>query len=204
MIQDRLKLAGWTAPLASAAQHCLFLELMSKWNRKINLTSLQLEPLSIEAVDRLIVEPVLATSFVTRPDANVIDLGSGGGSPAIPIKIQLPALSLRMVESRSRKCAFLREAIRQLGLTDTVVEEVRFEDLLGKPELKQTADVITVRAVRFDEQLLELIQWLLIPGGEVLRFTREDEPPLPARLHVVALHHLVPSLSSKLQLIRLD
>ena len=51
-----------------------------------------------------------------------MDIGSGGGSPAIPLKLATPGSALTMVEVKARKSAFLREAIRQLGLTDTQVE----------------------------------------------------------------------------------
>lgn len=201
LIRDRLQLAGWQEPLVDAEKLCRFVELITKWNRKINLTSLQLEPLGAEAIDRLIVEPVLASRFV-RPNANIIDLGSGGGSPAIPLKIQLPASTLRMVESRSRKCAFLREATRQLGLSETFVEESRFELLMERQDLRQSADLITVRAVRFDEELLGLIRWLLAPSGEVLRFTHRGDLPVPVGVEVAAVHRLVAAASSELQVIR--
>ena len=46
----------------------------------------------------------------------MMDVGSGGGSPAIPLKLAVPRLSLTMVEAKARKSAFLREAIRHLGL----------------------------------------------------------------------------------------
>ncbi len=196
-------MAGWREPLATAVQLRQFVELITKWNRKINLTSLQLEPMSDEAIDRLIVEPVLASRFVRRADVAVVDLGSGGGSPAIPFKIQLPASSLRMIESRSRKCAFLREATRQLDLAKTIVEESRFELLMDRQDLKQSADVITVRAVRFDEQLLELIRWLLAPGGEVFRFTHRGDLPFPSGVQIVVVHELVPAISSELQIVKL-
>ena len=50
--------------------------------------------------------------------ASVIDIGSGGGSPAIPLKLAAPRIKLWMVESKTRKSAFLREAIRQLDLRE--------------------------------------------------------------------------------------
>lgn len=204
LIIERLRLAGWTSTLVNPEQLCRFIDLLSKWNRKINLTSLQLEPLSVEAVDRLIVEPVLASRFIRQADARIVDLGSGGGSPAIPLKIQLPASSLRMVESRSRKCAFLREATRQLGLENSFVHESRFELLVGREELRHATDVMTIRAVRLDEQLVDLIRWFLTPGGELLRFSLGGDVLLPAGAHVVAVHELIPANSSNVQVIRFD
>ena len=195
-LERRLEAVGCRT-VSEAELLARFVELLTKWNRKINLTSLHLEPLSDEAIDRLIVEPVLASRFVTRPDSRIVDLGSGGGSPAIPFRSQLPAATLRMVESRSRKCAFLREVVRTLGLAEVSVEESRFEELIGREDLRACADLITVRAVRFDDRLLELMRFLLSPGGLVYGFTSHDSP-LPAGLELVSAHALLPDASNLL------
>lgn len=144
-----------------------YFELLLKWNRKINLTALSLDPLSEEALQRLFVEPLQAVSTIRDADIEWYDLGSGGGSPAIPIKVVRPRMRLTMVESRGRKAAFLNEVIRELGLADARVENVRFEDLQTQPE---TVDLITVRAVRTDEVLTKICSRLLKTSGKVIRF----------------------------------
>jgi 16S rRNA (guanine527-N7)-methyltransferase len=93
-----------------------YFELLQRWNEKINLTSLGDTD---ESVDRLIMEPLAAARFLPR-GGRLIDIGSGGGSPAIPLAIALRTSALTMVESRGRKAAFLREAVRTLGLTGSV------------------------------------------------------------------------------------
>jgi 16S rRNA (guanine527-N7)-methyltransferase len=135
LIERRLVEAGYSGPV-NVAQQATFIELMAKWNRKINLTALPLDPIGDEAVDRLIVEPVVASQFIEDQDIRIIDLGTGGGSPAIPFRIEVQASSMRMVESRSKKCAFLREATRTLDLKGTSVEESRIELLPGREDLK--------------------------------------------------------------------
>lgn len=196
-------MASGYAGVANLDAMVAYVNLLMKWNRKINLTSLDIDPISDAAIDRLIVEPIKAAEFVSRPDASVIDLGSGGGSPAIPLKIQLPASKMRMVESRSRKCAFLREASRHLELPNTSVEESRFEQLRERSHLESSADIITIRAVRMDDDLVELIRWLLSPGGLVFRFSSSTEDQLPAKLQLVRSHVLVASPESRLQVIQL-
>ena len=91
-----------------------YYELLARWNRKINLTSL--DNLD-EAIDRLILEPIAASRYLPASAKLLMDVGSGGGSPAIPFKLAVPRLRLTMVEAKARKSAFLREAIRHLGLT---------------------------------------------------------------------------------------
>ena len=158
---------------ASAAEVdllCAYFGLLAKWNRRLNLTALGVDPPTDEAIDRLLVEPTAAVHAVASNDARLVDLGSGGGSPAIPLKIGAPHLHLVMVEAKARKSAFLRDAIRQLGLGGAEVENARFEQLLTRPDLHEAADIVSVRAVRPDRQLWNTVLAFLKPGGRVFWF----------------------------------
>lgn len=198
-ISSRLSAAGCRSSKEDSL--AIFVDLMAKWNRKINLTSLEIDPVTDESIDRLIVEPVVAASMVGAHERAVVDLGSGGGSPAIPFRIQLDGSQMTMVESRSRKCAFLREAVRTIGLDRTYVEESRFEEIHTKSQLRSAADLVTVRAVRMDEDLVGLIRLLLKPGGRVFRFVGAEDTEFPQSLQAISTTHLAPSLSSSLQIL---
>lgn len=154
-----------------AAAFAEYYELLSRWNRKINLTSLR-EP--DEAIDRLLLEPLAAARFLPEGRTQLMDVGSGGGSPAIPLMLSAPQLSLTMVESKVRKSAFLREAIRHLGLSGARVENTRYEELLTRPELHESHDAISIRAVRVDPRSLVTLQAFLKPGGVFLLFRGPD------------------------------
>jgi 16S rRNA (guanine527-N7)-methyltransferase len=172
--------------------------LLRRWNDKINLTSL---PDGDEAVDRLLVEPILAARLMVEPASLVVDIGSGGGSPAIPLKIAAPIQALWMVESKARKSAFLREAVRQLSLAGARVESGRFEDLVLRPELFGQVDLITLRAVRADLKGLALIQQFLRPRGQIFYFTRigaAQKLMLPPQLELSGEEALLPALQSSL------
>jgi len=106
----------------------------------------------------------------------VVDLGSGGGSPAIPLKIARPTLKLTMIESKERKSAFLREAIRVLGLAGATVRTERFEAVAGSAEHQGSADFVTVRAVRADQDLFEMVGKILKEGGQLLLFREAHSP----------------------------
>ena len=108
----------------------------------------------------------------------MLDIGSGGGSPAIPMKLAAPGISLRMVESKTRKAAFLREVVRTLELDRTAVDAVRFEELLSRPTLHDAVDVVTMRAVRVDRKTLAELQSFVRPGGFYFFSAR---PPLRRR-----------------------
>lgn len=142
-----------------------YFDLLARWNVKINLTALPLAKPTDETFDRLLVEPLSAVTELEAAPLRWFDLGSGGGSPAIPIKLAKPVLKLTMVESKVRKAAFLRDVIRQLMLEAAVVENVRFEALVEQPELRGVIDLVTVRAVRVDEPFVDVCRYLLKPGG---------------------------------------
>ena len=122
----------------------------------------------------------------------------------MPMKIVSSASSLRMVESRTRKAAFLREVVRSLELKDVVVDAVRYEELLSRPELHDSADVVTVRAVRVEIKLLAEVQALLKPKGFVFLFTGGQKSRIhcPPQLIEVISHPLLPSVGSRLEILQ--
>ena len=147
----------------------IYYRLLATWNRKINLTALNLTDLGPEAVDRLLIEPLAAAKHVLPGTRRIIDLGSGGGSPAIPMALAVPGAHLLMVESKTRKSVFLQEAVRALEL-DAAVATARFEELLAKPELHEAHDLVTIRAVRIEARVLMSIQAFARPGGLIFLF----------------------------------
>jgi 16S rRNA (guanine527-N7)-methyltransferase len=153
-----------------------YYRLLSHWNRKINLTALSLEPLCDDTVDRLLIEPLAAALHVSHAPGEWFDLGSGGGSPAIPLKIVRPLLGLTMVEARGRKAAFLREVMRDLALSDSAVVNERFESLEDRTDFRGVASLVTVRAVRVDSILLRVSRHLLSRAGGRLFLLGRGKP----------------------------
>jgi 16S rRNA (guanine527-N7)-methyltransferase len=181
-----------------------FYELLARWNKKINLTSLDNPD---EAIDRLLLEPVIAARAI--PDAagcELMDVGSGGGSPAIPLAMALGDVRLTMVEVKARKSAFLREAVRQLGLQGATVENTRYEELLSNPDLLEKFDALSLRAVRVEPRVLMTLQAFLKPGGQILLFRGPAGPANPANVfHPLGWESTVPlveSLQSRLSILR--
>ena len=112
-----------------------------------------------------------------------------------------------MVESKTRKGAFLREAVRELKLPSVEVDVCRYEELLARPELHEYHDVLTVRAVRIERTALRNLQAFVRPGGllGLLRgggvaadALREVQPPLVWE----ATYPLIESLRSQLIVLR--
>jgi len=192
--------------LAGSLEH--YYRLLELWNKKINLTGLSLSPPEDEAFDRLLVEPLLAAKYVTSHPIVAIDIGSGSGSPAIPLALACPAVSIRMVESKPRKAVFLTEAVRHLGISNAAVETARFEQLLARPDLHEAADLVTVRAVRVEARTLSTLQAFLRPTGRLFWFRSTSGPTepsnIPPPLRWTATHPLLDSNSSRLVILGKD
>jgi 16S rRNA (guanine527-N7)-methyltransferase len=202
-LRRRAKVAGLTIEAALVEKLETYYQLLAKWNAKINLTAFRLIPEGEEAaIDRLLIEPVIAARYVPDHARTLLDAGSGGGSPAIPLRLASPNLRLRMVEVKTRKAVFLREAVRELGLKETEVENTRFEELLTRSELHEGLDLVSIRAVRVETRTLLTLQAFLRPGGKLMLFRGssktelEDSPPPP--LAWMATYPLVDALHSKL------
>jgi 16S rRNA (guanine527-N7)-methyltransferase len=108
----------------------------------------------------------------------VVDLGSGAGFPALPLKIWSPNIHLTLVESSHKKAAFLREAVRSLTLMDVNVIPERAETLLRQDPPQ--AAVVTLRAVeRFDTALPLAIRFLAPAARIALLIGASQLPTLP-------------------------
>lgn len=148
--------------------------LLQHWNETINLTALPLADYPTATLRRLLLEPIFASRLVDNTPLRWFDLGSGGGSPAVPLKVLKPAAKLTMIESRERKAAFLREVVRTLDLADARVLASRFEELPDNEHRR--ADLVTVRAVKTDAALWSACGQLLANGGRLVLFGSSTAP----------------------------
>jgi 16S rRNA (guanine527-N7)-methyltransferase len=185
-----------------------YYRLLTLWNVKINLTALPLSPPGDDTFDRLLVEPLVAARHLGPGAVTAIDIGSGSGSPAIPLALASPRLSIRMVESKTRKAVFLTEAVRHLHMVGASVETARFEQLLSRPDLHEGADLVTVRAVRVEARTLMTLQAFLRPAGQLFWFRSAVGPSTPSNvpppLRWTATHTLVDANSSRLVVLSKD
>ena len=170
LLEVRAAVAGITLSADLAGKLEAYYRLLAHWNNRINLTSLPLESPSEQTVDRLFLEPVAAASLLERHVSVWFDLGTGGGSPAIPLQLAPPARRLIMVESRDRKAAFLREVVRELSMDGSEVEVSRIEEVARSSHNAGIADLVTVRAVKMAASLFADIQSLLRFGGQAALF----------------------------------
>ena len=136
-----------------------YLELLLKWNAKINLTAIRKPE---EIATRHFGESFFAATRIfpgQNSNASLIDIGSGAGFPGLPMKIWAPGIALTLVESNQRKATFLREAVLALEMPNVEIETARAENM----DLQ--ADVVTLRAVEKFGGILPVVKRLLKPEG---------------------------------------
>jgi 16S rRNA (guanine527-N7)-methyltransferase len=177
--------ASLDVPLSGAQLTDLdsYVRLLLAWTEAINLTGIR-EPVAV-AREHLL-DSLSATNLLRGLGVrNVLDLGSGGGVPGIPLAIALPDVRVLLVESIAKKSAFLRAATGALGLTERVHVAAERAEVLAEPGRERARwDAVTVRAVAALPELVELGLPLLRVTGHLVAWKRgaiEDELEAGAR-----------------------
>ena len=156
----RLSLKADSPSALIASQLASYLDLLVKWNGKINLTS---EKTPSEILHRHIFDS-LQYARVISPNDNIMDIGSGAGFPGVPLKIVYPSLALTLVESQRKRCSFLEAVVSRLNLQDTLVINERAEKISPVPVMS----VVILRAVSDIKSCLNLAVRFLEKGGKVV------------------------------------
>ena len=122
----------------------------------------------------LIADSLVLLEHIGEAD-KVVDIGSGGGLPGLPLKIALPGLTMTLVEADQAKAAFLVRACAALGLRDVEVVARRAEDVGRDPLYRESFDVAVARALAPMPVLAELCLPLVRVGGRLLAQKTESE-----------------------------
>lgn len=144
----------------------VYARLLLAANKRVNLTRL-VEPADVarlHLLDAVAALPLLDDAGAGR----VVDLGSGGGVPAIPLALARPEVEWVMVDSVRKKAAILQEFVAELGLRNARVLAERAETLGRDPHHRERYDVATARACAALPVLVELALPLVRVGGELL------------------------------------
>ena len=145
----------------------IYLYILSRWSRRVGLVSQRDQ--AVVATKHLGQALTMVPVVASLPHRLVMDLGSGAGFPAIPLKIALPNAYFMLVESRRKRAHFLKEVIRSVGLDRIEVINERIESLSPV-----CADLVTARAVASPNKLLALVQRHLSPHGWILSTLEKD------------------------------
>lgn len=138
--------------------------LLLEWNRATNLTAIT-DPMAVAV--KHYVDSLAAVCWI-GDGVRILDAGSGGGFPGIPLKILRPELSITLVDSVRKKVSFLKHAIRTIGLEGIEAVHGRLEALVDWPRYRGAFDMVVCRAFSSLETFAERTTDFLAPGGSLL------------------------------------
>lgn len=148
------------------------LRLLLAWTRNVNLTAVRdpVAAVTTHVIDSLTAVPAVREATTDR----LLDLGSGGGYPGLPLSVAVPVGAL-LVDSVAKKARFLETVVAATGLGRRVaVAATRAETLAGDPHHREAWSVVTARAVAALEELVELAFPLLATNGRLIAWKRGD------------------------------
>lgn len=192
-----LSAMGVELPVEQREQLLAYVALLYKWNRTYSLTALKEQD---KAISHHLLDSLAVLPFV--PTGNLLDVGSGGGMPGIPLAIVRPDLAVTLLDSNSKKAAFLQQAAIELGLSNVSVHG-------GRVEQYHPADgfaAITSRAFAELADFVALSRHLLAPAGVWLAMKgvrpHDEIARLPEDVRVAVIHPLaVPGVDGERHLV---
>jgi len=143
---------GFPPESNSARQIAGYFGLLEKWNSHVNLVS----STDWRVVGPLFEEALWAAGRYPGEFTGHLDIGSGAGFPAVPLKILNPGIQLEMIESRARRAAFLETVVRELGLNGTRVWNRRLDQHLRQGEVFGW-DCVSWKGIRLAGRELSLL-----------------------------------------------
>ena len=147
----------------------IFYSLLLEWNEKFNLTSILNEK---EVEIKHFYDSLKGFNYF-KENAKVVEIGSGGGFPSIPLMILRRDLEFTLIESVNKKCIFLNEVIKKLNLNAKVLN-IRAEEGAKNVNLRENFDHVTARAVARLNTLCEYCIPFIKIGGTFIAYKGSD------------------------------
>ncbi len=121
-----------------------YFEFLIEWNERINLTSITKKE---DVFIKHFADSIALLKFVDLSGLSIIDIGTGGGFPGVPLKIMCPECKVVLADSLSKRISFLQDLIKNLELDGIIAIHGRAEDLAREDDLREKFDIVTSRAV---------------------------------------------------------
>ena len=177
------------------AAHAQELQL---WNAKMNLTAIK--DIRLVAYKHF-VDALAAARFLDRP-SRIMDIGSGAGFPAVPMKVLCPDLDVTMVDAVRKKVSFLNHVVRTLKLDNTRAVHARVEDLAKDSGHSNMYDAVTARGFADLGKLVDLAGPMLAPGGRIYALKgdhalEEITPELEMQFEITHEYYTLPFVDAQ-------
>jgi len=170
ILETELLSLGVTLPENTKRSLCAYLDELDRWNRSLNLTSLD----GRARARHLVAEPLWVARELSVA-GQCLDIGSGNGSPGIPWHIGRSLAGTVLIEARQRRATFLRRLTKSLNLSGVTVERGRFEDISGSLD---SPDWVTLQGLNLRAGLYEKISSLSKRGTRLVWITSKQDCPI--------------------------
>lgn len=161
IVAEGLARLGLEPPEGAEEKLERYMRLLERWNNVFNLTAISGERnvAALHILDSAALVPVL--KCLAPKARTVLDVGSGGGLPAVPLAVLVPELTVTAVDAVGKKAAFINQVSIELGLNNLSARHARVESLRGR----FSYDVVTSRAFATLKDFVEITRGLTAPGG---------------------------------------
>lgn len=149
-------------------------EMLVDYNKKVNITAITQKE---QVFEKHFLDSVLGESLFKK-NAEVVEIGSGGGFPSLPLKLLREDLNITLVESTAKKCVYLQNCVKELNLDRVNVVNARAEELAKKHEFREKFDCATARAVARMNTLCEYCLPFVKVGGSFIAYKGEADEEL--------------------------
>jgi 16S rRNA (guanine527-N7)-methyltransferase len=199
-LRQGLIVIGHPLPDLAIDRLLAYRDLLLKWNRTYNLTAITSPQaaIALHLLDSLAILPWLAGC------ARLLDVGSGGGLPGLPLAIALPQLDVTLIDKVAKKTAFQRQAVIELELENVTVADGRVEDLAPS---RGVFDVIVSRAFTDLAAFTACTRHLLAPDGQWLAMKGQapmrEIAALPGNVTADNIRYRAPDIEAERHLVAL-
>jgi 16S rRNA (guanine527-N7)-methyltransferase len=170
LLNDGAKELGITLDQKQIYEMLTFMEVLLEWNQRINLTSITEE---FEVLTKHFLDSISVIKSIPAGSETVLDIGSGGGFPGIPVQIACPDLTVFLLDSIKKKTEFLLHA-KEVLKGKFNVYNMRAEDGARKDDMRESFDVVVSRAVASLPVLVEYCLPYVRHGGKFIAMKSDD------------------------------
>lgn len=180
---DILKKQGFSLTEETEKKLDLFKDILKEYNEKFNLTSITDDD---GIYEKHFADSLKGEEFFSL-GANVLEVGSGGGFPSVPLKIARPDLKFTLTEATEKKCVYLKIVGEKLGFDNFTVINGRAEELGKEEKYREKYDIVTARAVARLNVLSEYCLPFVKKGGYFVAYKGDAEEEIKEALSAIGI-----------------